>query len=171
MRSEVVTLRLLDGEPSEMAELQCVFEHSPKFAELVTGVPPGLADAQSTYAVLPEGKTYDDKFVFGIFLGSAMVGCADMIRGYPIPTTATLGLLLIAEAFQHQGIGRAAYAQLEGRILGWSTCDRVRLGVVETNAGVVPFWRKLGFEQTGESRPYRRGSIVSDCIYFEKPLK
>ena len=41
-----------------MAELQHVFESAPRFAELVTGVPPGLADAQSQYSILPDGKTY-----------------------------------------------------------------------------------------------------------------
>ena len=170
MESGPVTLRLMEAEPSEMAELQRVFESAPKFAELVTGVPPGLADAQSTYSSLPEGKTYDDKFVFGIFLDSAMVGCADVIRGYPVPTTAMLGLLLIAEPFQRRGIGRSAYEQLEDRMRAWGTCDRVRIGVIETNAGVVPFWGKLGFERTGESKPYRYGSVVSECVILEKPL-
>ena len=171
MESGFVSLRLLEGDPSEMAELQHVFESAPKFAELVTGVPPGLADAQSQYSILPDGKTYDDKFVFGIFFGNEMVGCADIIRGYPGPTIAMLGLLLIAEIFQRRGIGRAAYAELENRIRAWGTCDRVRIGVIESNAPVIPFWQKLGFERTGESRPYRYGSVASECIYFEKPLR
>ena len=113
----------------------------------------------------------EDKFVFGIFLGNEMAGCADLIRGYPGPTTALLGLLLIAEPFQRRGIGRAAYAGLEDRIREWGSCDRVRIGVIQTNAGVMPFWQQLGFERTGQSRPYRYGSVTSECIYLEKPLR
>jgi hypothetical protein len=62
-----VTIRELKGDPSEMAELQRVIEDAPTYAQLVTGAPPGRADAQSTYTVLPEGKSYEDKFVFGIY--------------------------------------------------------------------------------------------------------
>jgi hypothetical protein len=91
MNAEAVTLRLLCGELSEMRELQRVIEGAPRYAHRITRVRPGQADAQSTYPALPEGKTYDDKFVFGIYLGNEMVGCADLIRGYPNPTTALLG--------------------------------------------------------------------------------
>lgn len=39
-----------------MAELQRVIEEAPAYAHLITGVPPGPADAQSTYTMLPEGS-------------------------------------------------------------------------------------------------------------------
>ena len=108
-----VTLRLLEGEAAEMRELQRVLEATPGYAQLVTGSPPGPAEAQSTYTILPEGKSYEDKFVFGVYLESKMVGCIDLVRGYPEPRIAHLGLLLLAEPFQHLGIGKAAYGLVE----------------------------------------------------------
>ena len=130
----------------------------------------GLADAQSTYSVLPEGKTYDDKFVFGVYRGATMVGCADLIRDYPDRGTALLGLLLIAEPYQGQGIGRVAYQQLEAFIRSWNTCSRVRIGVVRTNERVLPFWSKLGFVPSGETKPYRYDHVVSETIILTKSL-
>ena len=62
-----LTLRALAGETEEMRELQRVLGEAPTYAQRITGLPPGKADAQSTYSALPEGKSYDDKFVFGIF--------------------------------------------------------------------------------------------------------
>jgi hypothetical protein len=62
MTDNTVSIRLLEGEPAEMRELQRVLEEAPTYAHRVTGVPPSRADAQSTYTVLPEGKSYDDKF-------------------------------------------------------------------------------------------------------------
>ena len=88
MEPRHVTLRELNGERAEMADLQRVIEAAPRYAQLVTGVPPGQADAQSTYSILPEGKSYDDKFVFGIYLDDRMIGCVDLIRGYPNTSTA-----------------------------------------------------------------------------------
>jgi hypothetical protein len=56
--STQVTLRALGGEPDEMLALQRVIEDAPRYAHLITGVPPGPADAQSLYTILPEGKSY-----------------------------------------------------------------------------------------------------------------
>src|SRR5205807_10184597 len=92
-----VTIRLLDGAHAEMRELQRVLEEAPVYTHRITGVPPGRADAQSTYTALPEGKSCADKFVFAVNRGSEMVGCADLIRGYPGAARALLGLLLVSE--------------------------------------------------------------------------
>ncbi len=127
-------------------------------------------DAQSTYTVLPDGKTYDDKFVFGIYLGDEMIGCADLIRGYPNPTTALLGLLLVSEACQRRGVGKRAYELIEQFIQTWNVCDRVRIGVVRTNEQVILFWSNVGFELTGEIKPYRYAAISSETLILEKRL-
>jgi hypothetical protein len=105
----VIGLGLLTGERAEMAALQRVLEGAPRYAERITGAPPGPADAQSTYTVLPEGKGYEDKFVYGVYAGGEMIGCADVIRGWPRPDTAHIGLLLIGARHQRGGYGRAAY--------------------------------------------------------------
>ena len=170
MKPPDVELRELSGEADEMADLQRVLESAPAFNERVTGGPAGPADAQSTFTILPEGKGYDDKFVFGLHVDGAYVGCIDCIRGWPTPDTALVGLLLVVEPHQRRGIGRAAYARLEERIRAWGTCTRVRIAVVETNDDVVPFWRRLGFVPTGEVKPYVYGSVRSRTVVFERAL-
>jgi len=164
-------LELLSGTPDEMEALQQVIEAAPTYVERVTGLPPGPSDAQSTYMVLPEGKGYEDKFVFGIYLEGEMVGCVDLIRAYPDAETATLGLLLVAERYQRQGLGRAAFAELERLVRAWPSVKRVRLGVVMTNAAVLPFWERLGFRRMGEVKPYRYANVASEVVILEKPLR
>ncbi len=165
-----VSIRALVGKRDEMAELQRVIEGAPGYAHLITGVPPGPADAQSTFSILPEGVSYEDKFVFGIYRASDMVGCADLIRSFPTPGVAHLGLLLISEAFQGQGIGRSAYRQIENVVRSWHEFSMMRIGVVRANAQVLPFWSRLGFAPTGEVKPYRAGNVVSEVIVLTKPL-
>jgi GNAT superfamily N-acetyltransferase len=99
-----------------------------------------------------------------------MVGCADLIRGYPEPATALLGLLLVSEKHERRGIGSRAYALIEQLIRDWGGRDRVRVGVVRTNQEVMPFWTRLGFEPTGEVKPYRYGSVVSETVVLETQL-
>jgi RimJ/RimL family protein N-acetyltransferase len=165
-----IAIRRLEGGAAELRELQRVLEEAPDYSLRVTGLPPGNADAQSVFTALPEGKTHADKFVFAIYRDREMVGCADLIRGYPQPATAMLGLLLLSERQQRRGMGRRAYCLLEEIVRSWGRCERVRLGVVRTNEQVIPFWTGLGFTPTGEARPYRHGSVASEVLVFEKPL-
>ena len=111
--SDRMELVALTGEPEEMLALQRVIGAAPGFALAVTGLPPGPADARSTFTVLPEGRSEDDGFVYGVYLDGQMIGCADVVRGYPDPSTAFIGLLLISEDSKRRGCGTAAYEALE----------------------------------------------------------
>ncbi len=163
-----VAIRLLAGERSEMAELQRVLESVPTYSRRVTGAPAGPADAQSIYSILPGGKGYKDKFVFGVYADAMMVGCVDLIRAYPDKVTAHLGLLLIAASHQHRGIGSSAYRQIERYAREWKDCASMRIGVVRTNASVLNFWRKMGYVESGEVKPYRYGNVKSETIILIK---
>jgi RimJ/RimL family protein N-acetyltransferase len=135
-----------------------------------TGLPPRSADGQSTFLSLPENKSYEDKFVYGIYWGEQMVGCADVIRAYPKNESAWVGLLLIAEPHQHRGIGAIAYDLLENQIRAWPGIQTIGLSVVRTNEQVLPFWKKMGFVETGVVKPYRYAQLTSESIILEKRL-
>lgn len=165
-----IELRCLVGEPEEMADLRRVLERTPTYAHLVTGVPPGRADAESLCSILPEGRNYEDKFVYGVYADEEMVGCADIIRGYPALGTAYIGLLLIREDRQGSGIGRVAFEGIEQVIRSWGDCMTIRIAVVQTNDRVIPFWTKMGFLPTGETEPYSYGAVNSEAIILTKCL-
>jgi GNAT superfamily N-acetyltransferase len=167
-----VRLRLLTGQPCEMAALQKVLEGAPTYAERVTGHPPGAAEAQSLFSVLPPEMTYDSKYVYGLELdGPEIIGCADVIRGWPVPSTTLIGLLLLDEKHQGQGLGRSAYLAVEGKVRRWPEIDMLRISVVRSNAVTLPFWRRMGFAETGEVvHPYVYGQLASESVVLAKPL-
>ena len=153
-----------------MDDLQGVLASAPEFMQRVTGVAGGPAEALTTWSGIPEGKGYDDKFVFGVYAGDEMIGCADVIRAFPDPSTAHIGLLLIVEAYQGRGFGAAAYRIIESYARDWPGCLRLRLGVVRTNARVLPFWHAMGFVETGELKPYRYNRIESEVVILAKRI-
>lgn len=165
----MLTLRLLSGEQAEMDALQRVFEAAPGYFEAVTGGPRGKAEAQSEFTSLPPGRSYDDKFVWGLCRGSEMIGCADVLRGYPDRPRAVIGLLLLTEQWQRQGLGRAFAQLVEQTIVGWPEVERFRLGVISTNPGALAFWRKLGYVETGEVKP-GAADFRGDIVVLEKPV-
>jgi GNAT superfamily N-acetyltransferase len=137
-----VKLRELTGERLEVQAVQELIEAAPDYMYRITGLPPGSADGQSTFLSLPEDKSYEDKFVYGIYWGEQMVGCADVIRAYPKKESAWIGLLLIAEPYQRRGIGAIAYELLENQIRAWPGIQSICLSVIRTNDHVLPFWKK-----------------------------
>lgn len=164
-----IALRRLTGTPDELAALQRVLESAPTYHERIQGAPAGTHEAESTLAELPPGKTLDDKFVFGIYAGAEMVGCADVIRGWPDAETAIVGLLLFAERHHRQGYGTRAQVEIERIARGWGM-SRMRLGVLAANAEVLPFWEGRGFALNGERKPHRAGLVTSEIWVLEKSI-
>ena len=165
----MLTLRLLTAERADLDALQRVFEAAPGYFEAVTGGPVGKAEAQSELTSLPPGCSHDDKFVWGLYRGDEMIGCADVLRGYPDRPRAVIGLLLLTEHWQRQGLGRAFARLVEQTIGGWPEIERFRIGVIFTNPGALAFWRKLGYVETGEVKP-GAPDFRGDIIVLEKPL-
>jgi ribosomal protein S18 acetylase RimI-like enzyme len=166
-----VHLREVAGDAEELRALQRVMESDEGFALRVTGHPPGPADAQSTLLFVPEGSAPEDKAPFAVWAGDELVGVLDLLLRYPDPETVYIGLLQIDHARQGQGIGTAAYQALERDLLPrWPWARRLRLSVVRTNEQVLGFWRRLGFTETGEVRPWRYDKVESESILMDKRL-
>jgi ribosomal protein S18 acetylase RimI-like enzyme len=118
---------------------------------------------------VPEGRSPEDKAPFGVWAGDELVGLLDLLLRYPDDETLYVGLLLIDRRRQGQGIGTAAYQALErGLLPRWPWVGRLRLSVVRTNDQVLGFWRRMGFTETGEVRPWRYDKLESASILMDK---
>lgn len=167
--ADALTLRQITRDPAQMAALQRVLEAAPAYFQAIGRGAPSPAEAQSVVTALPPAKGHDDKFVWGLYSGATMIGCADVIRGYPTADKAVIGLLLLAEPWQGQGLGREFASLIEQAIGGWEAIARLRIGVALGNARALGFWRHLGYVETGEvkiAEPVRVPVAV-----LEKPLQ
>lgn len=166
----MIHLKPIEPSREGMAALQRVLEAAPEYAMRSTGHPPAPADAQSCFTILPPNKGYEDKFCLGIFNDNQMIGFIDLIRGYPAPRTAHIGLLLLTEDSRRKGFGSEAYRLLEEKVRGWAGFNRLRISVLKTNDEVILFWKKMGFVETGEIKPYQYDKLVTEVVIFEKPI-
>jgi GNAT superfamily N-acetyltransferase len=80
-----------------------------------------------------------------------------------------IGLLVIMEECQGQGLGSAAVRDLERRAGEWG-CETLRIGAVAGNVAALKFWTAVGFAPTGETRPWRQGTVVSEVVEMEKSV-
>jgi GNAT superfamily N-acetyltransferase len=162
-----VTGRLL-GE-SDVASLQELLESQPEYVEQVTGYPPGPSDALSALMSVPPDLDPAQKRAFGLWKGSALVGFADVLIGYPDPRTAYLGLLIVHGRHQRQGIGRRLHRALDALLGAEPGIERLRVGVISTTAkGSEPFWTAMGYRPTQEQKPYRYAHTVGTVQFWER---
>ncbi|GAA2639649.1 GNAT family N-acetyltransferase [Streptomyces vastus] len=157
-RIESLEVRELQAE--EGATLQDLFDGLPDYATLFGD--PGAADAVSTFLSLPEGKDYEDKFLFGIWDGVRLVGAGDLIRGYPAANVWTLGLFVLDMPHRGQGVGRALMGWVEGAARGqgaaWMRCL-----VRPQNEDGAHFLTALGYTKESELPSSNRA-------VYQKPL-
>jgi len=177
-------VRELGGSSADgdVAALQDLLESVPDYALRITGYPPGPSDGLSALLSVPDGFDPAGKVGLGLWEGERLVAFADVLLGYPSPAVAYIGLLVVRGGEQGRGLGRAMHDAVVERVRvasgrsgvgrsGVERSRRLRLGIVASNASVAePFWRALGYEPTGEEKPYRYDHLVSTVALWERPL-
>lgn len=139
------TLRLTDRQqPDDIDRLQAVLEAAPGYSLAVEGKLPTPDAAIELLDALPPGKGHSDKSVYEIALEAELVGCLEMVRGYPEADIAFIGLLLFQERSQRRGYGPQVLRLAEAIGISWQ-CRALRIAVIDTNPRALAFWEREGF--------------------------
>lgn len=170
MRS-TFTVRALAWTPEHEAAVQSLHERAGDYVLRVWGLPPDPDSGREFFARLPPGRGREHKHAFGIFDGERMVGCIDLVRGWPDEAIAVIGLLLLEPAARGQGLGRLALQAIEAQACTWPEIRWLRAVVLQTNDVARPFWEHLGFRANGEARPHEAGTVKTTARVFMKALE
>ena len=168
----MVSLKLirLDHTADNESLIQGLLENAPSYCLTVSGEIAGLKAGTEVFDALPPSFSIEDKHVIGIFSENILIGIIDCLIGFPTKDIAHIGLLLLDENYQSQGLGRQAYVNLEGYLRKFPSISKIRLAVVTTNNKVLKYWEKMGFYITGEVKPYSNKLINSEAFIMEKEL-
>jgi GNAT superfamily N-acetyltransferase len=161
----MMSCRALDD--GGLAALEQLVRDDGGYSQRVHGRPPTAGDAADILHGRPPMLPSQHKHVLGLFDGTQLIGVADVLRGYPTSGYAYIGLLQVVASRHGRGVGRTLHAQVLDQICGWLEVTTVRLAIAEPNsAQAAPFWRRLGYEPTGEIRPW--GDTVA--AMWERPV-
>ena len=156
------TTRLEVTEPDRaaLAALQACLDGCPDYFSRTEGAAAG-SDAAARLLDEAEVDPLRRLYLFRLRRGGAPAALLDLWLHHPEPGTAHLGLLLVREALQGQGLGREAVAALEAA-LATAGCHTLRLSVTDENHEVEGFWAQLGFASVGR--------LDGGVTVYEKPL-
>lgn len=168
MYSEL-SLRNLDDTPVSRLAVEQVIMGSPDYHLTIDGSLPDASRVEDFFASVPAGYSLADLCCLGFFRQDQIAGIGSILRRWNAPNKAMIGLLLFHPDFRRRGLGAIAVKQIEELARTWTGIDRLRVGVVETNAEALPFWQAQGFVRNGEIKPGGE-RFNADIIILEKPL-
>jgi len=158
----VATTRLMVTEATRftLGALQACLDGCPDYFARTDGA---AADRNAAAQLLDETEADPLRrlYLFSLRRGGAPAALLDLWLDQPEPGTAHLGLLLVREALQGQGLGREAVASLE-LALAAAGSTTLRLSVTDENREVEGFWARLGFAPVGR--------LDGGVTVYEKPL-
>lgn len=155
--------------PDDAVLLQALLETDPDYSRRVSGGLPDPGEGMATLTAVPSGFSPAGKHVLGLFEGARLVAVADVLRGYPGPDTAFIGLLLVYGTRRDQGLGRAMHDEVVRLVSGWEGVTTLRLAVLDANAeAAAGFWERLGYRPTGEIKPWHHGESRSMACLYER---
>ncbi len=102
--------------------------------------------------------------------GGEMIGLVDFRLHWPGEQIAYVGMVMVAEPLQRQGIGTQAWALLEPWLAGNAGIRKARVGVEQFNTGAMAFFHRLGFIMTGEANRVKVGDKMVRLLYMEREL-
>lgn len=142
----------------EAVVLQSLYEQCTEFALLTDGQPPSSTAARDEFDAVPDGKTTQDKYIFGLFdPQNHLSGMIESIRHYPDNQTWWLGLMMLSPQQRGQGLGSEFYHAFEDWVSAQAV-KQVSLSVVEANELGLQFWKRLGFEVIRQTEPRQFGN-------------
>lgn len=120
-------------EPEDEEVLQRLYEQCTQFAYLTDGYPPPPSAARDEFFAIPEGKTLQDKFIFGLFdVSNALLGMLEAIRHYPNDESWWVGLMMLAPQQRGKGLGSEFYRAFDHWVAAQGA-RQVLLSVIEEN--------------------------------------
>lgn len=108
-----------------------------KAAEFFTDAPPGCDPLKSHH--------------LGLFAGDRLSGVAELSFGFPNPSDAYLGLMLLGPWARGGGNGPIFLAHIEAAARA-AGAPNLYLAVLDANPRGRAFWQRMGFEPTGLRR-------------------
>lgn len=99
-----------------------------------------------------------------------LVGIVDFRLYWPAPDMAYIGMIMVAEPFQREGIGSQAWGLMRPWLVETAKVKKVRLGIEQFNFAALHFFQALGFVLTGETHRIEVGSKWVRLLYMEFEL-
>jgi GNAT superfamily N-acetyltransferase len=144
-------MRIRELFPSETALVAQFYREAPDYWLLAEGRCDPAAQAQDFFTDAPPNCDPAASDRLGLFLNQRLSGVAEISYGFPEPSDAYLGLMILGPWAQGSGLGKTFLAHAE-TLARKRHSPRLYLAVLDVNPRGRAFWEREGFTGTGLTR-------------------
>jgi RimJ/RimL family protein N-acetyltransferase len=150
------------------AELQDLYERCSDYHEMHEGFATRPSAGADELAMLPPGRSQEDKFSIGIYESTGpLIAYLDIVRGYPVENEWWIGLLMLDPEVRANGLGTRIFEAARD----WAFSQggqSIYLAVLEENKRAERFWRRQGFEEVRrQSHTSETGNKICQVIVMK----
>ena len=153
--------------------MQKLYERNPHYFQTISGHDAQPGTARENLTNFPPGFDESQAVRLGAFVNSDLRGVIIGLPKFPSTDTAHIALLLVDLDAGHKGIGSTLHDAFVHKVSTETSASitTLRLAIVETNLKFAePFWLKMGYSHTGETKPYKEGSVESRVLIYTRPI-
>ncbi len=159
--------------------LQQVYWATPGYWELYNfpAVPAGQAEHDLRTAATMPGRTLlgmvqqvTDLSAPPEATSGELVGLLDFRLHWPDEGIVSIGMIMVAEPYQRQGIGTQAWKLLQPWLVDAAHMQQAKVTVEQFNPSALQFFTQLGFALTGESHRIKVGDKFVRLMTMEMTL-
>lgn len=154
LRAQLAQYHIEPITPETFDSVYTVYDTNQAYNIAVDGEPTTPEKSRADMTNLPPGHTLEQKLYASVWQGEQPVAIIDLIEDLPSKGIMWLSMLTVHGDCHGKGIGHGI-AQGILRAASRLGYTAVRLGVMQSNQGVLPFWMKQGF-----SAIYEKDAII-----------
>ncbi|RRD37575.1 GNAT family N-acetyltransferase [Fusobacterium polymorphum] len=164
---DMIKLISVNNDELKNEALNVYLENNYYFSK-ISDNPPSISNVEEDIEVIPNGVQKNQKNYRLISFNDEILGVVDFLSDYPEKDTILIGLFIIKNDKQKQGLGTKIFRYLEKSFKNKKFL-KIRIGVLVDNEIGISFWKKQNFKEI-ERKFLKFEKSKKEVIVMEKEI-
>ena len=164
---DMIKLISVNNDELKNEALNVYLENNYYFSK-ISDDPPSISNVEEDIEVIPNGVQKNQKNYRLISFNDEILGVVDFLSDYPEKDTILIGLFIIKNDKQKQGLGTKIFRYLEKSFKNKKFL-KIRIGVLVDNEIGLSFWKKQNFKEI-ERKFLKFEKSKKEVIVMEKEI-
>lgn len=164
---DMIKLISVNNDELKNEALNVYLENNYYFSK-ISDNPPSISNVEEDIEVIPNGVQKNQKNYRLISFNDEILGVVDFLSDYPEKDTILIGLFIIKNDKQKQGLGTKIFRYLEKSFKNKKFL-KIRIGVLANNEIGLSFWKKQNFKEI-ERKFLKFEKSKKEVIVMEKEI-
>ena len=164
---DMIKLISVNNDKLKNEALNVYLENNYYFSK-ISDNPPSISNVEEDIEAIPNGVQKNQKNYRLISFNDEILGVVDFLSDYPEKDTILIGLFIIKNDKQKQGLGTKIFRYLEKSFKNKKFL-KIRIGVLVDNKIGLSFWKKQNFKEI-ERKFLKFEKSKKEVIVMEKEI-